>query len=383
MTGSSTPHSMSGLWLDRLGVRLLQSRRSLPLARLLLARRVHKADREVHIYYAPNRITFTQTHPFIRYRQMLYDRFGLGLRAFSIWPHLDGKPLKTGAAHILVSPWFTVSPDALAAFLDKVRAANPAATIDFIDSTAPADLRLGHVVAPHVRYYLKKSFLKDRDRYQDTWLGDTNLSDYVARTFDVPAEPNDQKVPPDLIPRLRVSPNFFTSPLFFDTFLQGASPPDGPRDIDVHARMATDGGVRPLLRDMALSTLTDMPGNHLISTDRVDWATYMGEMKRSKICLSPFGFGELCWRDIEAFATGAVLVKPDMSHLDTAPDLYVPGETYMPVAWDSSDLAEVVQEVQHNTALRQRLAQNAWGVIHDYLRTARFVDDTAYLWETD
>ena len=41
--------------------------------------------------------------------------------------------------------------------------------------------------------------------------------------------------------------------------------------------------------------------------------------RESKLCFSPFGYGEVCWRDFEAMSTGAVLVKPDMSHLQARP----------------------------------------------------------------
>ena len=54
--------------------------------------------------------------------------------------------------------------------------------------------------------------------------------------------------------------------------------------------------------------------------------------------------------------TGAVLVKPDMSHLETLPDLYRPGETYLPVRWDFSDLGDVVGSALADADLRRRLA---------------------------
>ena len=31
--------------------------------------------------------------------------------------------------------------------------------------------------------------------------------------------------------------------------------------------------------------------------------------------MSPFGFGEICYRDFEAMLNGACLIKPDVSHL--------------------------------------------------------------------
>ena len=68
--------------------------------------------------------------------------------------------------------------------------------------------------------------------------------------------------------------------------------------------------------------------------DRIAQMRFLEEMRQSKLCWSPFGYGELCWRDIEAYMTGAVLIKPDVSHLGSLPDLYRPHETYLPVRWD-------------------------------------------------
>ena len=42
-------------------------------------------------------------------------------------------------------------------------------------------------------------------------------------------------------------------------------------------------------------------------------------MRQSKIVVSPFGFGEMCHRDFEAWGCGAVLLKPRVDHLRTLP----------------------------------------------------------------
>jgi Glycosyl transferases group 1 len=107
--------------------------------------------------------------------------------------------------------------------------------------------------------------------------------------------------------------------------------------------------------------------------------TYVRELRSSKTCFSPFGYGEICWRDIEAFAYGAVLIKPDMSHLETCPDIYVPGVTYLPVNWDFSNLQEVVDMALASPDLCRSIAQEAHRRITQYLQTARFVQDMSFL----
>ena len=68
-------------------------------------------------------------------------------------------------------------------------------------------------------------------------------------------------------------------------------------------------------------------------------------MKRSKLGLSPFGMGELCYRDLELIQWGCLLIKPDMSKVITEPDFFKPMETYIPVKPDWSDLNETIEKV--------------------------------------
>jgi hypothetical protein len=78
---------------------------------------------------------------------------------------------------------------------------------------------------------------------------------------------------------------------------------------------------------------------------RIPIDEYYNRMSNSKIILAPFGFGEIAPRDLEATMFGSVLIKPDMSHLETVPNLYVPYETYVPCKHDFSDLNEKIDYV--------------------------------------
>jgi hypothetical protein len=82
-------------------------------------------------------------------------------------------------------------------------------------------------------------------------------------------------------------------------------------------------------------------------------------MKRSKIGLSPFGMGELCYRDLELIQWGCLLIKPDMSKVITEPDFFKPMETYVPVKLDWSDLNETIHKVLDNFKDYQYIIDNA------------------------
>ena len=63
------------------------------------------------------------------------------------------------------------------------------------------------------------------------------------------------------------------------------------------------------------------------------------------MALSPFGMGEICFRDFECMQFGTIIVKPDVSRLDTIPNIYEDDETYIAVNYDWSNLNEKIDYV--------------------------------------
>ena len=53
--------------------------------------------------------------------------------------------------------------------------------------------------------------------------------------------------------------------------------------------------------------------------------------------LSPYGWGEICYRDFEAALGGSLLIKPNMSHIKTWPNIYL-DDMYHSLKWDLTDL---------------------------------------------
>lgn len=75
---------------------------------------------------------------------------------------------------------------------------------------------------------------------------------------------------------------------------------------------------------------------------------YRATIRDSRTVLSPWGWGETTHRDFEAMLLGAVVIKPDMSHVKTWPDLFVPDETYLPCKPDFSDASAKIKQVVDN-----------------------------------
>jgi len=62
-----------------------------------------------------------------------------------------------------------------------------------------------------------------------------------------------------------------------------------------------------------------------------------------------------------------------MSHIETSPDIFVPFKTYVPVAWDLSDLQEKVGYYAAHSEERRAIAERAFAVIHSYIQHDGFL----------
>lgn len=90
---------------------------------------------------------------------------------------------------------------------------------------------------------------------------------------------------------------------------------------------------------------------------------YFNILSRSKCALSPYGMGEICFRDFEIIQNGSVLIKPDMSNVITYPNIYIPYETYIPCKLDYSDLMEKIEWVIDNPLECSRIIKNSQELI--------------------
>ena len=136
-----------------------------------------------------------------------------------------------------------------------------------------------------------------------------------------------------------------------------------PKDIDVFALFSFPAKYntewkRPTNyfydahRSNCISWLKQLPATVRVAMldagNKVPIEQYYELMRRSKIVVAPFGYGEIAPRDLESAMVGAVLAKPDMGHIKTIPNPYIPNETYRPVKWDFSDLNDVILDTLSN-----------------------------------
>lgn len=85
--------------------------------------------------------------------------------------------------------------------------------------------------------------------------------------------------------------------------------------------------------------------NLKVAMGKVERSRYYEILNKSKFAISPFGMGEICYRDFELMQLGIPMIKPLMDKVLTEPNPYIPWETYIPVNPDWSNLTEIVNKI--------------------------------------
>ena len=75
---------------------------------------------------------------------------------------------------------------------------------------------------------------------------------------------------------------------------------------------------------------------------------YLQTLWNSKISFSPYGMGEICFRDFECMQFGTIFIKPNQDLVHTIPNIYEDGKTYIGCKYDWSDLEEKIDYVLSN-----------------------------------
>ena len=343
------------------------------------------AGRRLLLVSTADAISQSQIYPFHFYRDVLRDRWGYEIREIGLETLLARPELAPdGADVVCFQAWIDKTPDDLRAVVSLLREKYPKARLAFLDPCAPADLRFGEAIGSLVDLYVKKHLLRDRGAYDRPTNGDTNLTDWYGAYFDDVLPPVHFKLPAGFMDKVLVGPSFVTAPYMLPRFHAVArAPVGGARRYDLHARLGGMGTKSwyERMRTQALDRVRGLKNVSVTPQTYVNKRAYMRELAQSRICFSPFGYGEVCWRDYEAVYSGALLLKPDMSHMETTPDVFVANETYVPIRWDFEDLDDAVAAHLSNESRRLEIARNAYAAMHAWAREARFVDQLQRLFD--
>lgn len=319
-----------------------------------------------------------QLYPFYFHRAALRRVLGMrfGEMAMGDWQRSHASTPQTGVSAVFYQCPFDASREQLQQDLTRLRSTFPKARIVFMDWFAPIDIRYAPVVAPWVDAYIKKQVFADPTQFLQPTLGDTNLTDFYSRKFGLDDPLQEKPIDAAFLPKVHMGNNFGLSRKISPFFLR-PEPMGQNRSIDLHARIAVKG--TPWyqgMRQEAFDAVAALPKQVSIVRDgRVSNVEFFCELLNSKLCFSPFGYGEVCWRDYEALACGSLLLKPEVSHLRVTPDIYQPFVTYIPLAWDFSDLGKVVDHYLRNEQERQAIVNAGFKVMRDWIVQEKFVGD--------
>jgi len=207
-------------------------------------------------------------------------------------------------------------------------------------------------IMPYIDVFLKKQVLRDRDKYSvnehdksvRVWLKDRTLTTLKYSNY----VPCDSKY----LNKIAVAWNigccnykvfyaytdFFRNYYFANTSFKK---PEYKRNLFLSFRgsVSYDDNVISYQRNEILKILDSLQKKYnILLGGKVSTTKFINELKNSKISISPFGWGEICYRDFESILAGCILLKPDMTHIETWPDVYIENKSYIPVDWNLTDL---------------------------------------------
>lgn len=241
--------------------------------------------------------------------------------------------------------------------------------LDTADSTGTPHFE----VLPYVDRYLKKQILKDIELYSKPIWGSRLHCEYYHNKYGLDdAEICDETFIPlnmDYKDKIGVSWNVGLGELFGNEFWRYLYPyhyhvpkpvsPESEKSIDIHFRGSAESTTAGYQRRITAKRINECQFlNHPDASEKVSHDKYVEELKETKCIVSPFGYGEICTRDFETFLYGATLIKADMSHMITYPDVYIPNETYVPVDWDYHTFEDVLLQIRDSSEKFKTIAEN-------------------------
>jgi len=220
---------------------------------------------------------------------------------------------------------------------------------------------------------LKNTLLKDRELYKQGWSNGRmywGKGDYKCKNFD---KYKDMIQLSGTNWLSTVTPNWHSNiPKKHDVSALFSYPSLKPvYEHDLHQSAEYDKHRKPCVD--IIETL-DCDVAKLVNGEKLSQQDYYNTMAQSKIVVAPLGYGEMAPRDIETTMFGSILIKPDMSYIDSNPMWYEDGKTYIACKHDYSDLPEKVDYVLKNFNELQRTmvpyARNKFEELYTHENTA-------------
>ena len=360
------------------------------LAHHLMPRRHPRPLRVLFLSDQTSRTNELQFSPFYWFRSALAGRLGFVFRPMKLdvatlpnHSQLRGYDLIALKMHYKTS---LLDAERIAVHIEKHK--SPHTKFAYFDGSDDVCI-LWPRLLDHVDFFVKRHVFRDRSQYLKSYNGGTNLTDYVARLHGAESLFADatfsEPVPARNLSKILCGVTFGMDEwaLRLNRDIRTVKSQD-ERTLDIVCRAdVPENWMGYLRRPIALmmNRLRSRGWNVITPDKKVSRAEFYEEMASAKIYISPLGYGEICGRDFECVIYGSLLIKPEMGHVEAYPNIYRPYETYVPVAWDYSDLDEKGDYYLRNTKERNRISAAASRVLKEAYGEEWFVEQVKELSE--
>jgi len=344
----------------------------------------------------PEQRFYSETHPFHKWKSH-FNENGISVKYYN--DHLD-KDLSESDFLIIHSRYFDrgkniynglrQDQESLINYLTEIRRTTAKLIwFDAADSSGSSDFS----IIPYVDVFLKKQVLKDLKYYTNP-SANNDLRIWLNESGKKKTNYPFQACPADQLHKIRLGWNIglndyryfgyklsrLSNYLGYGIYPLKFSKSNEKRNLDLTFRGTIHKEINGLStvmqqRNTTLKCLGQLNMN-IAAGSPISKLKYWDELRNSKLSVSPYGWGEICYRDFESLIAGALLVKPSMDHLITYPDVFKPFETYIPVSWDMKDLPEVLEYLNTNYTYYKQIAQNGQEIYRKTVSDAEFFVNT-------
>ena len=256
-------------------------------------------------------------------------------------------------------------------------------------------------VLPYIKKYVKKQFYKNKKTYFQKLEGGRFYTDYYIKKYNIKdSKDYDQELlNPEYLSKLILGWNlgvaFFFDYIFFSKinyylelinlkylnkkefrmklpFFENWNEDEKKYDyfslMNRNFYRASVGFQRTKLREI----LNNLKNKNGIIEGRFSKKDYYKTLRNSKVSIGAYGWGEVCYREFEAIKCGVAFMTADMSNIETWPNIYYEGETYLPYDLEFENLENNLEILVNNIGLRKKLVANSKSILENcHLQTGK------------